>query len=201
MAKKLADICKSFDVNDIIGARYGKCCIVDEYAGVKEFRYDGSDKPVKAHMYKVHCELCGGTSIIKRSSIIKASRRDGIQCKHCAASNVAKTYFVKEEVKVRAIENGRTNGRANVSNMSTGIKHYSISKRIRHCGNSEYVRYTYQVKCIVDGVEYKIAQCERGTYDINIFLGIANELNDVLKNGKEAFYEWYKDFKKIQNDC
>lgn len=193
--KNIAELIKSFNAMDIVGARYGECCVVEEYIGHKEVYYTNSKKPRKIHMYKVRCEKCGKVTEKKREQIIKASKRKGIQCDSCSKSKREriKDTMHTDESRFLAIEGRRLDKTPNDNNISTGIKHYSISRRVRKYKDKEYVRYTHIVACIVDGTTYKIAFKEQKKCEIDLFADIANELNEVFeKGGKEAFYEWYE---------
>ena len=191
--KSVADVYKAFNAMDIVGAKYGECCVVDKYIGQKDFYYANSKKPQKIHMYKVRCEICGNVIEKKRDDIIKSSRKTGVQCGYCVKRKVAQTCLNTDEIHHLAIEEWRNNDAANSNNISTGIKHYSVSKRVRRYKDSEYVRYIHSVVCIIDGITYKIAFKEQKECEIMLFAEIANELNEILKNGgKEAFYEWYE---------
>lgn len=161
------------------------------YKIIEFLREETTKTKYYSFIYKVQCINCGNIREMSLASLKKGRERMQTKCKKCfrigicTAPEEAKNWSVEKRTK--AVENARKNGRANINNVSTGIKHYYIQLWRG--------MYIHQILCQVDGIKYKIrTKCTKFIEDAECKV-IVEELNEALKEGKEAFYEWFKEAK------
>lgn len=177
--------------HDIVGKTIGPYK-VSKYLGAEQ-KYASNIKPNgnKIHMYELVCTKCGYVrKPVERCAVLHPHT----QCKRCSLlviqQNIDREKLFSETL-VEALEDNRQNKKALSTNVSTGIKRYSISKQKRG--------YVHQVRFQIDGVIYQLAYKQGRDLDelIPEFVELANEDNEVMSHGKEYFKWWYENiFKK-----
>ena len=139
------------------------------------------------YFYEVECINCGNKSemILRNLQVSEANVKAGrikARCFKCddVVNEHCETLNTDESSKKRTNSFVRSD-KATKRNESTGIKH--LYKRYRK-GIASYlvaVNFNKNQIRIIESTNYDKAK------------SIANELNEILKNGgKEAFYEWYE---------
>lgn len=183
------------NVNDVVGKIYG-AYEVTRYLGCEQ-----KDGKQKVYWYECRCKECGKKIRIRRSQL--KSKKQHQRCVHCdrpteqhmieMRSKIKERSIQKDGIAQEMIEQKRKCTKPMVTNVSTGIKHYNITKIQTKCGCT----YRHVVVCTVDGsVTCLFRKNVADRQPLNECVEIANELNGAMSRGKEYFKWWYKNVSK-----
>lgn len=158
--------------------------------------------------YECQCKECGSKFLRTRDWLMFESTwgRKQLACPVCfpktedGKRRVANSHNEEaRRLRVSSVNNYNENIRRRddkpcKTNITTGIKHYSITRVFDNKMSKVYYRHIVQVTiCYTSYKLFDMLSSESKV--IKEPAALANELNEVLKGGKEVFYEWYENKK------
>lgn len=176
------------DTQDIVGTIIGPYRVL-KYYGIQKRIRKRYKNGANVHMYLTQCTVCGNEAVISRDTLNYAkTSQTYTRCSLCYRKTTKQISAVLESV-----ESVRENKKATKGNLSTGIKRYCI-----YASSSIPDGYTHKVECQVDGQTYTLYKKYIRYEDkpVQEAIDIANQLNEVMSYGKEAFLQWYKENKE-----
>ena len=184
---------------DLVGATFRGVKVIC-YLNASPY-WTKSNKRYK-YEYQVQCLECDDITIHTRAGLLAMMKRNsGCGCKKCNTkhrrakmqAHIDRQKQAASQIRAWDERNQQTQ-KASKTNLSTGIRHYTIVQAKRHNVAQEIIDYRHVVGVTIARKHYKLYDRVLDTPSPHYQpANLASELNNILlQGGKEAFLEWYE---------